>query len=124
DGCPAELPGLADETELALRFETGDSTLTFEDREMLNDKVASLLANHPEDVVYVFVFMPQFELEQEEYLSILNGRSRAIKAFLVSKGAKESQIKIRTVTPEIFEKNKGGDQDFSQSKPVLVKRKK
>ena len=124
DGCPAELPGLADETELALRFETGDSTLTFEDREMLNDKVATLLANHPEDVVYVFVFMPQFELEQDEYLAILNGRSRAIKAFLVSKGAKESQIKIRTVTPEIFEKNKGGDQDFSQSRPVLVKRKK
>ena len=124
-GCPAvdETPQLGEQTELNLRFETGTAALTYEDGVLLEEKLAKPLIAHPEDVVYVFVYMPQFELELEEYLTVLNDRSKAIKEALVGKGVKADQVKIRTITAEILEGVKGTPEDYNQAKPVLVKRK-
>jgi len=125
DGCPdMEADPLADEFTLPIRFETGSAALTFEDKTMLDQSVMPGLKAFPAHKIYVYLFMPLLDYEEEAYLELLNARSQSLGAYLEAQGAKREQIKIRTVTPELLEANKGTDEDFQSSRPVTFRVKK
>lgn len=125
DGCPdQDVEALDDEISLPLRFETGTANLTFEDRTMIEQSLVAGLKAFSGHRVYVYVFMPLLDVEETEYLDLLNARSQAVGAFLESAGVKREQIKIRTVTPELLAANKGTAEDFQTARPVIFRIKK
>lgn len=124
DGCPdTDAEALPEQMELPLRFETGTAQLTFEDNLILETKVVPGLLAHPEHRIYVYVFLPNVDLEPATYLELLNQRTLNISLFLQSKGVPPSQVRTRTITDELLKAQAGTPMDFNATKPVLLKRK-
>jgi OmpA-OmpF porin, OOP family len=124
DGCPdADSPPVAERVTLDLRFETGLPNLTFEDKVKLETTFPVRLKAWPAHKIYVYLFMPKVEMELETYLELLNARTQNIANFLIEKGVSASQIKIRTITQEIYESQVGTENDFNSDKPALFLRK-
>lgn len=124
DGCPdSDADALPEQMELPLRFETGTSQLTFEDKTILDTKVVPGLLAHPEHRVYVYVFLPNVDMELSFYLELLNQRTQSIAAHLQSKGVPAGQVRTRTISEDLLKAQAGTPMDFNASRPVLLKRK-
>jgi hypothetical protein len=124
DGCPdSDAEALPEQLELSLRFETGTSQLTFEDKLQLDTKVVPGILAHPEHKIYVYVFLSNVDMEMVAYLDLLNQRTQSIAQYLQSKGVPQSQVRTRTITEELFKAQIGTPMDFNATRPVLLKRK-
>jgi outer membrane protein OmpA-like peptidoglycan-associated protein len=122
DGCPDKaLPAfLPLQTYPLVRFRSSTAELTVEAEPEL-DKLAKQLAEYPEQKVEIRLYTWYKGKKKDDYLALLQARSKTVVDYLVSKGAKPEQLQEVQYTPENFEAFKGSEQDFNQEKPMEVR---
>ncbi|MDQ3003240.1 MAG: OmpA family protein [Fibrobacterota bacterium] len=140
DKCPMEAEtvnlvddedGCADKAMAALspvqtyplvRFRSSLAELTVEAEQPL-EQLAKQLKEYPEKKVEVRLYTWYKGKKQEDYLALLQARSKAIVDFLVSKGVNPAQLSEAQYTKENFDAFKGSEQDFNQEKPMEIRLK-
>ncbi|MBW8886329.1 MAG: OmpA family protein [Fibrobacteres bacterium] len=122
DGCPDhESPALQPLQSYPLvRFRSSTAELTVEAEPDL-DKIAKQLTEYKDKKVEIRVYTWYKGKKKEDYLALLQARSKAIVDYLVSKGVKPEQLQEVQYTKENFESLKGSEQDFNQEKPFEVR---
>ncbi len=122
DGCPDKtMPALLDlQTYPLVRFRPSTAELTVEAEPAL-EQLAKQLKDYPEKQVEIHVFMKFHGKKKEEYVALLQERSKALVEFLVGKGVAATQLKELEYTLPNFEANKGTDKDFNQDKGAETK---
>ncbi len=122
DGCPDKaLPAfLPVQTYPLVRFRSATAELTVEAEDAL-DGLAKQLKEYPEKQVEIRIFTWYKGKKKEDYLALLQARSKAIVDFLVGKGATAAQLKEVQYNLAAFESLKGSDQDFNQEKPMEIR---
>jgi outer membrane protein OmpA-like peptidoglycan-associated protein len=118
DGCPDhESPALAPLQSYPLvRFRSSTAELTVEAEPEL-DKLAKQLVEYSDKKVEIRVYTWYKGKKKEDYLALLQARSKAAVDYLVSKGVKPEQLQEVQYTKESFDALKGSEQDFNQEKP-------
>lgn len=124
DGCPdrARAP-LPEQFELVILFNSGTDELTYNSKVKLEEDIVKTLSIYPEHQLLVYLYMPRIELDLPEYLLLINNRSSALANYLYSKGIRENQLRIRTITEELYLKFENKSEDFNQNKKVKFVRK-
>jgi outer membrane protein OmpA-like peptidoglycan-associated protein len=103
-----------------VRFRSSTAELTVEAEPEL-DKLAKQLVEYSDKKVEIRVYTWYKGKKKEDYLALLQARSKAIVDYLVSKGVKPEQLQEVQYTKENFEALKGSEQDFNQEKPFEVR---
>jgi outer membrane protein OmpA-like peptidoglycan-associated protein len=118
DGCPDhESPALLPVQSYPLvRFRSSTAELTVEAEPEL-DKLAKQLTEYSDKKVEIRVYTWYKGKKKEDYLALLQARSKAVVDYLVSKGVKPEQVQEVQYTKESFDALKGSEQDFNQEKP-------
>lgn len=118
DGCPDhESPALQPIQSYPLvRFRSSTAELTVEAEPEL-DKLAKQLTEYSDKKVEIRLYTWYKGKKKEDYLALLQSRSKAIVDYLVSKGVKPEQLQEVQYTKESFDALKGSEQDFNQEKP-------
>jgi outer membrane protein OmpA-like peptidoglycan-associated protein len=122
DGCADKAaPALQPiQTYALVRFRSSTSELTVEAEPPL-EQLAKQLKEYPEKKVEVRLYTWYKGKKKEDYLALLQARSKAIVDFLVSKGVDAGQLQEAQYTKENFDALKGSDQDFNQEKPMEIR---
>jgi outer membrane protein OmpA-like peptidoglycan-associated protein len=122
DGCPDKaMPALQPvQTYPLVRFRSSTAELTVEAEPPL-EQLAKQLKEYPEKKVEIRLYTWYKGKKKEDYLALLQARSKAIVDFLVSKGVDAGQLSEAQYTKENFDALKGSDQDFNQEKPMEVR---
>ncbi len=122
DGCPdkAMPPLLAVQAFPLVRFRPSTAELTVEAEPPL-EQLAKQLKEYPEKKVEIRLFTWYKGKKKEDYLALLQARSKAIVDFLVSKGVAAAQLTEVQYSKESFDSLKGSEQDFNQEKPMEVR---
>ena len=102
------------------RFRTGTPEMTVEAETAL-EQFSKRLADYQDSIMEVRVFTWYKGKKIEDYLRLLQERSKAVVDFLVSKGVKPAQLKEVNYTVENMEAVKGTDADFNQEKPLELR---
>ncbi len=121
DGCPDKMnpPLQKVQTFPLVQFRTATAEMTLEGEAVLT-QFAKQLAEYPDTIVEVRVFSWYKGRKRDDYLKMLQDRSKVIVDFLVGKGVKPEQIKEVSYTQENSDANKGSESDFNQEKPMEV----
>jgi outer membrane protein OmpA-like peptidoglycan-associated protein len=122
DGCPDhESPALQPMQSYPLvRFRSSTAELTVEAEPDL-DKLAKQLTEYADKKVEIRLYTWYKGKKKEDYLTLLQARSKAVVNYLVSKGVKPEQLQEVQYTKENFDALKGSEQDFNQEKPFEVR---
>ena len=124
DGCPDnEAEQLEAKFDLPVKYRTGTSELTYESVIALEEKIVKRLKAYPQDLLYVYVYMPKIEMDIVTYLELLNTRTQVVVDFLVSKGVASNQLRTRTISEDLFNSKVGTDSDFDQARMMRFERK-
>ncbi len=125
DGCPdAGADPVPQEQELEIKFITGTPELTFNDKIILDNKIITGLKAYPSHKIFIYMYMKKVELSIEEYIELINARTTAVVEYLVEKGIdKDSQIRVREVTEELYTEQKESEESFNQRRAVKIIRK-
>ncbi|MGL1934757.1 MAG: thrombospondin type 3 repeat-containing protein [Fibrobacterales bacterium] len=125
DGCPdAGADPIPTETYLDISFITGTPELTFNDKIILDNQLVTGLKAYPHHKIFIYIYMKKIEIELPEYIELLNDRTTAIVEYLVEQGVnKENQIRVRTVTEELYESLKDSEDDYNQIKKLKIIRR-
>jgi outer membrane protein OmpA-like peptidoglycan-associated protein len=117
DGCPDHTnPALQPMQSYPLvRFRSSTAELTVEAEPEL-DKLAKQLIEYSDKKVEIRLYTWYKGKKKEDYLALLQARSKAIVDYLVSKGVKPEQVQEVQYTKENFDALKGSEQDFNQEK--------
>jgi outer membrane protein OmpA-like peptidoglycan-associated protein len=99
-----------------VRFRSSTAELTVEAEPEL-DKLAKQLVEYSDKKVEIRVYTWYKGKKKEDYLALLQARSKAAVDYLVSKGVKPEQLQEVQYTKESFDALKGSEQDFNQEKP-------
>ena len=103
-----------------IRFRSSTAELTVEAEPAL-EQLAKLLLEYPEKKVEIRLYTWYKGKKKEDYLALLQARSKAAVDFLVGKGVPASQLQEAQYTKENFDALKGSEQDFNQEKPFEVR---
>ena len=122
DGCPDKgMPALQPTQSYPLvRFRASTSELTVEAEQPL-EVLAKQLKEYPDKQVEIRLYTWYKGKKKQDYVTMLQSRSKAIVDFLVGKGVSPSQLKEASYTLENLEAYKGTEQDFNQEKPMEIK---
>lgn len=122
DGCADKaMPPLdAVKTYPLVRFRSSTAELTVEAEQPL-EQLAKQLLEYPDKKVEIRLFTWYKGKKKEDYLALLQARSKAIVDFLVGKGVAADRLQEVQYTKESFEALKGSEQDFNQEKPMEVR---
>ena len=122
DGCPDKAaPALQPvQTYPLVRFRSSTAELTVE-AELPLEQLAKQLKEYPEKKVEVRLYTWYKGKKKEDYLALLQLRSKAIVDYLVSKGVPAEQLQEAQYTKENFDALKGSEQDFNQEKPMEIR---
>ncbi len=122
DGCVDHVtaPLQATQSYAAVKFRTGTDELTVESEQSL-DMLSKQLLEYGDKQIEIHVSMTLRGKKKEEYVKLLQDRSKALVAYLVEKGVKAERVKEIPYTLEALEANKGLENDFNQDKPVEVR---
>lgn len=121
DGCPDKAMPAFQPVQVypLVKFRSGTAELTVEAEQPL-ELLAKQLKEYPEKAVEIRLYTWYKGKKKEEYLKLLEARSKAVVDFLVEKGVDPSQLKVVDYTLENFEALKGTEKDFNQEKPMEV----
>ena len=122
DGCPDKAaPALLPvQTYPLVRFRSSTAELTVEAEPEL-EKLAKQLKEYPEKKVEIRLYTWYKGKKKEDYLALLQLRSKSILDYLVSKGVDAGQLQEAQYTKENFDALKGSEQDFNQEKPLEIR---
>ena len=119
DGCLDKTQPALQKTQVfpLVRFRTSTAELTVEGEAALG-QFAKQLAEYPDSVVEIRLFTWYKGRKKDDYLRLLQGRSKAVVTFLVNKGVKPSQLREVDYTLENMDAFKGTERDFNQEAPM------
>jgi outer membrane protein OmpA-like peptidoglycan-associated protein len=122
DGCADKaMPALSPvQTYPLVRFRSSTAELTVEAEQPL-EQLAKQLKEYPDKKVEVRLYTWYKGKKKEDYLALLQARSKAIVDFLVGKGVDPAQLTEAQYTKENFDALKGSEQDFNQEKPMEIR---
>ncbi|MEO7427225.1 MAG: OmpA family protein [Fibrobacteria bacterium] len=122
DGCPDKaMPALLPvQTYPLVRFRSSTAELTVEAEPPL-EQLAKQLKEYPEKKVEIRLYTWYKGKKKEDYLALLQSRSKAVVDYLVGRGVPAAQLTEVQYTKESFDALKGSEQDFNQEKPMEVR---
>ena len=88
---------------------------------MSQQSLVQVIAGALAVLLLVVVVMRRKGKKKEDYLVLLQARSKAIVDYLVSKGVAAGQLQEAQYTKENFDALKGSEQDFNQEKPMEIR---
>jgi outer membrane protein OmpA-like peptidoglycan-associated protein len=103
-----------------VRFRSSTAELTVEAEQPL-EQLAKQLLEYPDKKVEIRLFTWYKGKKKEDYLALLQARSKAIVDFLAGKGVAADRLQEVQYTKESFDALKGSEQDFNQEKPMEVR---